>query len=322
MELISVIVPVYKTEAYLDRCVQSIVDQTYTNLEIILVDDGSPDNCPQICDEWAKKDSRIRVIHKANGGGAQARNIGLEYASGEYIAFVDSDDYLFPSMYQVLLDILKKTKCDIAECDYHVVDSDTFPNHEQKREFHIYTPQAAIEAHISDRVFKQIIWNKLYKASTIGNVRFVEGKKIDDEFWTYRVLGNAERLVLIHDKLYCYRQHTNSVMHQGYSKENLVSIEAKTMRQIYLQRMYPEQADKGQINLFFTCVYHGQMALKYLKNNERKTALAYLKKISKEWKLSDDQEKMLKLTHRLWIILANTSFITACRIRNTLGIGL
>jgi len=322
MERISVIVPVYKTEAYLDRCVQSIVDQTYTHLEIILVDDGSPDNCPQMCDAWAEKDSRIRVIHKENGGGAQARNTGLEYASGEYIAFVDSDDYLFPSMYQVLLDILKKTKCDIAECDYYVVDSDTFPKEEQKREFHIYTPQAAIEAHISDRVFKQIIWNKLYKASIIGNVRFVEGKKIDDEFWTYRALGNAERLVLVHDKLYCYRQHTNSVMHQGYSKENLSSIEAKTMRQIYLQRMYPEQADKGQINLFFTCVYHGQMVLKYLKQEEKRAAFACLKEVSQQWKLTSAQKSSLKLTHRIWAQIAERSLLLACWIRNALSVGL
>ena len=144
MDLISVIVPVYKVEAYLDRCVQSIVDQTYTNLEIILVDDGSPDRCPQMCDEWAKRDARIRVIHKPNGGGAQARNVGLERASGEYIAFVDSDDYLLPGMYEALLCALMQTNCDIAECDYYVVNSDVFPRYETIQRLKVYTPQDAI----------------------------------------------------------------------------------------------------------------------------------------------------------------------------------
>ena len=101
-ELITIIVPVYKVEKYLDRCVQSIVDQTYTNLEIILVDDGSPDNCPKMCDEWAKKDKRIKVIHKQNGGLSDARNAGLEKAKGKYVGFVDSDDYVAPNCFKIL----------------------------------------------------------------------------------------------------------------------------------------------------------------------------------------------------------------------------
>lgn len=321
MDLISVIVPVYKVEAYLDRCVQSIVDQTYTNLEIILVDDGSPDRCPQMCDEWAKRDSRIRVIHKENGGGAQARNVGLELASGEYIAFIDSDDYLLPGMYEELLHVLKQTDCDIVECDYYAVTSDVFPQSEMDWEFQEYSPKEALEEHISDRIFRQIIWNKLYKAETIGKIRFVEGKKIDDEFWTYRVLGSAKRLVRIQDRLYCYRQHTNSIMHQIYSIENLVSIEAKIDRQAYLQQNFPEQADNGQINLYFSCIYHGQMVLKYLKHAERDEALDLLRKASRQWKLNSKQKEGIKITHRTWVAIAEISFDLVCIIRNLLRIG-
>ena len=115
--LISVIVPVYKVEPYLDKCISSIVNQTYKNLEIILVDDGSPDNCPAMCDAWAEKDSRIRVLHQRNQGGGAARNAGLDLTSGSLIAFVDSDDYIAPVMYAHLYELLK-SGADIAECSY------------------------------------------------------------------------------------------------------------------------------------------------------------------------------------------------------------
>ena len=122
MDLISVIVPVYKVEAYLDRCVQSIVDQTYTNLEIILVDDGSPDRCPQMCDEWAKRDNRIRVIHKENGGLSDARNAGMQAASGTYIAFVDSDDWLELRCIEYLYQTAEKNACEIVGCAFRMTD--------------------------------------------------------------------------------------------------------------------------------------------------------------------------------------------------------
>ncbi len=114
---ISVIVPIYKVENYLHRCVDSIINQTYTNLEIILVDDGSPDNCPMICDKYVKKDSRIRVIHKKNGGLSDARNAGINIATGEYIGFVDSDDYISLHFYQRLMNVMKVSDSDIVECE-------------------------------------------------------------------------------------------------------------------------------------------------------------------------------------------------------------
>ena len=120
-DLISVIVPVYKVEEYLDRCVNSIVNQTYKNLEIILVDDGSPDNCPEMCDEWAKKDQRLKVIHKQNGGVTSARLCGIENATGDYIGFCDGDDLVEPEMYEVLLQNAKKYNADISHCGYQMV---------------------------------------------------------------------------------------------------------------------------------------------------------------------------------------------------------
>ena len=151
--LISVIVPVYKVESYLDKCISSIANQTYTNMEIILVDDGSPDNCPAMCDAWAERDSRIRVIHQKNQGGGAARNAGLDFASGSLIAFVDSDDYIAPDMYAHLYELLK-SGADIAECSYvEVAGNDAvFACGYETRS---YTAQEAMAEHIQDRVFRQ-----------------------------------------------------------------------------------------------------------------------------------------------------------------------
>ena len=126
-ELISIIVPVYRVEPYLDRCVQSIVDQTYQNLEIILVDDGSPDNCPAMCDAWAAKDSRVKVIHKENGGLSDARNAGLAAAAGEYIGFVDSDDWISPDMYRLLYENMAEHGSDVSACGVEMVWEDRTP---------------------------------------------------------------------------------------------------------------------------------------------------------------------------------------------------
>ena len=162
---VSVIVPVYRVEPYLDKCVSSIVNQTYKNLEIILVDDGSPDNCPAMCDAWAEKDSRIRVIHQNNQGGGAARNAGLDIASGNLIAFVDSDDYIAPDMYAHLYELMEQG-ADIAECGYVEVvgDNAVFAC---GYETCSYTVQEAMAEHIQDRVFRQLIWNKLYRRQVV-----------------------------------------------------------------------------------------------------------------------------------------------------------
>jgi len=190
LPLISVIVPVYKVENYLDCCVQSIVNQTYSNLEILLIDDGSPDASGAMCDAWAEKDSRIRGIHQENAGGGAARNAGLDAARGERIAFVDSDDYIAPDCYQYLHTLLEEG-ADIAECDFVEMERNDAVFGTDAGEISFYTPLEAMRCHIRDTAFRQLIWNKLYRRETVGDIRFPVGTKIDDEFFTYRVLGNA-----------------------------------------------------------------------------------------------------------------------------------
>ena len=165
MELISIVVPVYKVEPYLDKCISSIVNQTYKNLEIILVDDGSPDNCPAMCDAWAEKDNRIRVIHKPNGGLSDARNAGMYVATGELMAFVDSDDWIAPDMYEQLYRRLTEDGSDIAACGVQMVWGDnTLPRMLTRPGNRILSRDEAMQAIIEETWLKQPVWYKLYKS--------------------------------------------------------------------------------------------------------------------------------------------------------------
>ena len=153
---ISVIIPVYKVEEYISRCIKSVVDQTYSNLEIILVDDGSPDNCPAICDKWAEKDSRIKVIHKKNGGLSDARNAGMQIASGEFIGFVDSDDWISKEMYQLLYENMKENESDISACGVKLVWEDGAESRSlTSAGIQILNTQEAMEAIIRESKLKQ-----------------------------------------------------------------------------------------------------------------------------------------------------------------------
>ena len=319
MDLISVIVPVYKVEKYLDRCVQSIVDQTYRNLEIILVDDGSPDRCPAMCDAWAAKDPRIKVIHKENGGSARARNVGLDSATGAFIGFVDSDDFIHPEMYQYLHQILCETESDISECGYCLTKEDAFPFEETTEEICGLTTEEALRENIRDQICRQILWNKLYKRETVGKIRMVEGKTIDDEFFTYRVLAQANKVAVSNQKLYAYRQQAGSIMHQSYSVKWLAAIEAKCCRYELIQEQFPQLANECATNLAFSCLYHGQLAMKYLKGPERRQAIEQLRDIAEQIPL---RTKGLSVTHRCWTVFAKLNFEACCKVRNKLGIGL
>ena len=271
LPLISVIVPVYKVEAYLDKCIQSIVDQTYRNLEIILVDDGSPDRSGEICDSWAEKDSRIRVIHKENGGGGQARNVALDAAGGDLIAFVDSDDYIAGDMLSHLY-ALMDAQTDIAECAYVETFDDQAVFSEQAGKVETYTCQEAMLEHIRDRVFRQLIWNKLYRRNVVGDVRFPVGTKIDDEFFTYRVLLRAKKLKLSDRVCYAYRQQPGSIMHQKYSLKRLEGLTAKLQRLECLSVHMPACAPEAREELLMACLYGMQGTLAALKGEEQARA--------------------------------------------------
>ena len=316
LPLISVIVPVYRVESYLDTCVASILGQTYENMELILVEDGSPDHSGALCDAWAAKDSRVKVIHQKNGGGGLARNVGLDAAKGELIAFVDSDDYIAPHMFSYLYSLLQQG-ADIAECGYVDVIDDhaAFPEGEEKVTF--ATAEEALRENIYDRNYRQLIWNKLYRRETIGAIRFPVGTKIDDEFFTYQVLGNAKRLAHSDKICYAYRQQPGSVMHEGYSLRRLEGLHAKLERLSYLKENYPALTREGKLILFLSCMYALQMCRKHLGKEEQRKAWQEISEILKKAgpvSLKDG----FSTKEKIWIAMSKLSFPLTCDVRNFL----
>ena len=186
--LISVIVPIYNVEDYLDRCVDSIINQTYKNLEIILVDDGSPDNCPKMCDDYAKIDNRIKVVHKENGGLSDARNAGMKVATGEYVSFIDSDDYVSLDFYETLLQTMIDNDSDIVECGVvKFYENGKFDEYSDDQMIKNFNTVDGLEGLINENSFHQYVWNKLYKSSIALDIPYEVSKLNEDEFWTYQI---------------------------------------------------------------------------------------------------------------------------------------
>ena len=272
LPLISVIVPVYRVEQYLDKCVSSILAQTYDNLEVILVDDGSPDNSGILCDRWAERDARVRVIHQKNAGGGAARNAGLDVATGEFVSMIDSDDYLHPNLYQHLYSLMTDG-VDIAECTIVPTEEDDLAMDDgSDAKITVADCAEAMALHIRDELFCQTPPNKLYRRSTIGDTRFFVGSMIDDEFFTYRVIGNARRLAHSSAGMYAYRQQPGSVMHQKNPVKKLEGLRAKKQRLAFLQEKLPDLVDIAKVELMLACIYAMQTILRDLKGAARKEA--------------------------------------------------
>ena len=204
---ISVIVPIYNVEKYLNRCLDSIINQTYKNLEIILVDDGSPDNCGKICDEYAKKDNRIKVIHKENGGLSSARNAGLDIATGDYIGFVDSDDWIELDMYEYLLNICVKYNSDISRCGFVYNDEDCYKD----ENIRIVEYENALIDFINGHIEEGIVCNKLYKKNIFKNLRFKENIIFEDVLMNYYVFKLGVKIVVSRCSKYHYFRRVDSI---------------------------------------------------------------------------------------------------------------
>ncbi len=253
LDLISVIIPVYKVEQYLDKCISSVVGQTYKNLEIILVDDGSPDDCPRICDEWAKKDARVKVIHKANGGLSDARNAGMAIASGELIGFVDSDDWIKAEYFDLLYRAIQETDSDISVCGINRTRIEAEADIDNiNADFEIFTPKEAISDIINDRKLKVVVWNKLYKRELLKNEFFPVGRYHEDEFFTYRIIDKAEKIVYTPFPLYNYRQREGSIM-TSVSLHRLDVLDAYIERIKLFEKKYPELLIRDKINFCTAC---------------------------------------------------------------------
>ena len=227
MPQISVIVPVYKVEKYIHRCVDSILAQTFTDFELILVDDGSPDNCGAICDEYVAKDSRIHVIHQQNGGLSAARNAGIDWvfanSDSEWIYFADSDDWIHPKSLEVLMDGAKQTGLEVIIGGYECTQGENPIVDEVRLSATVWN----IEPYFCEQNVNAVVaWGKLYRRKCFESIRYPVGKIHEDEFITYRILFQFEKIAVIDQPLYAYFQNAEGIMGVRWNPKRLQAVEA------------------------------------------------------------------------------------------------
>lgn len=310
---ISVIVPIFRVEDYLYRCVDSIINQTYTNLEIILVDDGSPDNCPTICDEYTAKDSRIRVVHKKNGGLSDARNTGLEIATGEYISFIDSDDWIDINMYELMLNNIKKYDADIVTSNINYIYENQVNKKYNENKIVVFETEAAMKELIQDGLVQAVVWNKLYRKKLLEGILFEKGKCNEDEFFTYKILARSKKIVYSPLPLYNYRQRNTSIMGE-YSLKRLDSVEALFERMNFIKENFYNLYSLEKKIFCNTCIFHYKMIL----NNEsidsdkkaRNKLVLYRKNI--EFRIKD--LKVYTFKEKVAVILSGISLKYYCKL--------
>ena len=247
MAQVSIIVPVYQVEQYLRQCIDSILAQSFTDFELILVDDGSKDQSGAICDEYAEQDGRVCVIHTENKGLAAARNTGLDRVTGEYFAFVDSDDWIGPTMVECLYHSILRENGDIAACNLqYSFDCDPAKNFSTSIQREVVPAAEIFYYRKNDRSFGfwTVAWNKLYKSEVFGKCRFPVGKYHEDEFWANEIYQMDIRIVTVPDCLYFYRQRAGSIMSKTSLARNMDILQALGERiAVYLRdEQYSDQA--------------------------------------------------------------------------------
>lgn len=283
MKKVSIVIPVYNVEKYIRECLDSIINQTYTNLEIILVDDESKDSSGTICDEYALKESRIKVIHKNNGGAASARNVALDCITGDYISFIDSDDYVKHNYIELLVHNLEKHNADISTCSYYDLYTNNAIQH--KLEDKIFTNVQYLQNFLADWT-SGILWNKLFKKEVLHNIYFIEGRRIDDEFFTYRGVLNSKSIVQFNSPLIYYRQRKSSVMQSNKNKQLILRDRMDYMIQRYkdVTSLYPQLKQSYYSNLLDSFIHiRREINTKLLEKQFNK----YLMFILKEYKYTN-----------------------------------
>ncbi|MBQ7880524.1 MAG: glycosyltransferase [Clostridia bacterium] len=303
-ELISIIIPVYKVEKYLDKCVESVVNQTYKNLEIILVDDGGPDTCPQICENWAKKDARIKVIHKQNGGLSDARNAGIDIAQGQYLMFLDSDDYVDLTICEKLYQLLIEHNADFSMCDA--------TRFNEGEDIKSYNDNVCVRKFVGTEVLNQlnrasspylvVAWGKLYKRDLFKSIRYPKGRLHEDEFVIHKILGNTNKFVYSNERLYFYLQRSGSIMATMSEKNHRDSLDALQDRYEYLNKINKSSVLQNKLQ------YLGGLRWRYLHIDKKYKVLKQeaLKKYNEIYKITEKKtlkDILFKYFRLIYIVL-------------------
>lgn len=297
--LISVIVPVYKVESYLHRCVDSIKNQTYANLEILLVDDGSPDKCGLICDEYSKQDKRIRVIHKENGGLSDARNAALDVMQGEYVTCIDSDDFVSKYYVENLYIAIKEMNCDISASWFvNYYEGDKIPETSlvKKSEIKKLTRIEAYKKMLYQDGFEISAWGKLYRSSLFQGIRYPFGKLYEDIPTTYRLMEHTNKIAVISQRDYYYFQRKESIAQSDFSVKKMDGVNHMNNLRQFMTDNYPELAKAAECRYFSTvCNILFLIKDKNENKKERKELWSEIKKYRKSVMLNSEGRKKARI---------------------------
>ena len=303
--LISVIVPIYKAEPYLRRCIDSIINQTYKNLEIILVNDGSPDKCGDICDEYTTKDSRIIVIHQTNEGAGGARNTGVKIATGEYISFVDSDDYLEITAYEQLTKFLLENDLDIIGFDHYKIENNKKIS-PVKQENQFFTKLEGLNAILKYEI-EPVVWDKIYKTSIAQKVYFPKHRALEDLATTFKYFIYAEKIAYLRVPLYYYNQENpNSIMTIGFRsskmsfKHRYDEFTANKERWLFAKNYPLKETAKHCYHILFAVALNATEAFCYTDIPTNDYRIIHLENFLRT-ALSSPTHKKLRTKHKLLI---------------------
>ncbi len=312
--LISIIIPVYNGEKYLSKCIDSILSQTYQNLEIILVDDGSIDSSPKICDEYSKKDNRIKVIHKKNGGVSSARNIGIAESTGDYIGFVDSDDYIELNMYENLFKALKDNNTEISMCGYNELENNKITKSIIPNQNTISGEELLKD--IFEELFRPVVWNKLFKRCLFFNgsnqICFPENVTFgEDALMIVSILNATDNISIVHKALYNYNIFNNSLSHNLTDEKKLSIIYYRDTLKDICSVKFPNlsnQLDEACFNI--TILILTELHFSNLKDKND-----YINSLKKDIKKYHPQKFKCKLKRFLFLYMQNV-FLLYKRINN------
>lgn len=277
--LITIVIPVYNVENYLHKCVNSVINQTYTNLEIILVDDGSPDNCGKICDEYEKMDSRIKVIHKSNGGLSDARNAGIDIANGKYISFIDSDDYVDLDYIEFLYNQIFKYNTSIAICSHRVLYDTGKIIEKQTNEVSVLDSKKVLERILYDEGIDLSAWAKLYDINLFKDIRYPKGRLYEDSATTYLLIDKCDKIVIASKSKYNYMIRRNSITNNKFTTKKMDLIISTEEMANYIVKKYPDLKSAADRRVMYSYL----STLSQLANakeshlNEEKKIITYIK---------------------------------------------
>lgn len=304
MPKISVIVPIYNVESYLHRCVDSILAQTYQDFEIILIDDGSPDGCPQICDEYAAKDNRIHVIHQKNGGLSAARNSGIDWvftnSDSDWLTFIDSDDWVFPEYLEYLFRAASENSTEISACDTFFAKEENFVRNSDGYSAEVLEPE---DYWVKFGGYCSVAWEKLYKKELFESVRFPVGTIHEDEFTTHKIVFQTDKIAVVPNRLYVYFYGNGSIMRSPWNPQKIAGVEASLSQIAFFHKYGYSRAERIAKKKFEGSVLSNIDNI----NQDRKAFSKYKKQIFacvKEYLLIyyDYSIAVLPLTENFWIL--------------------